>query len=567
MKTFSKDVSLVFGGEAGQGIQTIEKLCFDALAKAGYCVFSSSEYMSRVRGGSNSTEIRVSEKRKTAFVERIDILFPLDCDAIGHLKDRIDENTVIIADDALIPCLKDREHIAVPFLKVAEEVGGKIFLNVVMASFVLSFFDVEKRVMEDFLRAHFARKGEDVVAKNILAVEKGWELGQQVSQEQEIAISVSKTAKQENLDTKMSGAEAVALGAVTGGCDFIASYPMSPATPVFNALAGLSRDFAIAVEQAEDEIGAVNMGLGAWFAGGRAIVSTSGGGFALMVETVSLAGMMESPMVFHIAQRPGPATGLPTQTEQGDLQFVLYSGHGDFARVILAPGSIEEGFEVTKKAFDLADKYQIPVFILTDQFYMDMLAQGDSRKMKVDKCQKYFVETDEKYKRYKYTDDGLSPRGIPGFGKGFVCTDSDEHEEDGHITESHETRVAMVDKRMARLEMAREDALPAELYGSDDYTTLLVGWGSTCGVIREALEVADVPRVSFLHVPQVYPVGDDVLGYLERAERVVVIENNATGQLADILEKASGKKITERVLQYDGRPFSVEKIFYEIKHL
>lgn len=568
MKTFSDDISIVFGGAAGEGLQTIEEMLDVVLHKEGYHVFSASEYMSRVRGGSNSTEVRVGSARVRSFAERIDIFFPFGCASAERLAGRITPDTIVISDEARVqgckPALK--HFISVPFVKTGEEVGGAIFVNVVMAGFVLSFFEVDATIAENYLAEKFARKGEEVIAKNIQAIRRGWELGKKAQEEHGISVSIEKRAgkKQEVL---LKGERAIALGAVAGGCDFIASYPMSPSTGVFSNVAGLSRDFGIAVEQVEDEISGVHMGIGAWFAGGRAMISTSGGGFALMTEAVSLCGMTESPMVFHIAQRPGPATGLPTQTEQGDLNMVLHAGHGDFARVILAPGTLEDGAALMKKAFDFADKFQVPVFVLTDQFFMDTQTGVAVDTLPDGKYQKYFIETNEKYKRYALTGDGLSPRGIPGFGTGFVCADSDEHEEDGHITESHETRVAMVEKRMARIEMIREEAVSAELVGGEKYSTLLVGWGSTYGAIREALETTKKPMTSFLHIKQVYPMGSDVLEYVKRADRVVVIENNVTGQLADLLEKETGRKIDERVLQYDGTPFSVERVVEEIGNL
>lgn len=568
-RVFSKDVSIVFGGSAGEGLQTIEEMIVTVLQREGYGVFSVSEYMSRVRGGSNSTEIRVSEGEEfRAFVERIDVCFPFGCDALEHLEGRISPETIVIGDETKLAHCQEmaKKIISVPFVKTGEEVGGKIFINVVMAGFVLSFFDVNIAHAEAYLTQKFARKGEEMVAQNKLAVQKGWELGKKVQEENGIAIAVQKRSDG-NQEKLLKGERAIALGALAGGCDFIASYPMSPSTGVFNHLAGLSRDFDIVVEQAEDEIAGINMGLGAWYAGARAIVSTSGGGFALMAEAVSLAGMIESPMVIHVAQRPGPATGLPTQTEQGDLNFVLNSGHGELPRAIFAPGTLEDGIALTKIAFDFADKFQVPVFVLTDQFYMDMQTGVDTSKLPDGKYQKYFVETEEGYKRYKLTEDGLSPRGIPGFGKGFVCVDSDEHEEDGHITESHETRIVMTDKRMARLEMMCESAVPAELVGSEKYSTLIIGWGSTYGVIREALLESKKPMTSFLHIKQVYPLGADVFEYVRRADRVVVIENNVTGQFADLLTKETGRKVDDRIVQYDGRPFSVEGLGEEIGNL
>ena len=567
-KNFTQDISIVFGGSAGEGLQTIEEMCDVVLHAGGYHVFSASEYMSRVRGGSNSTEIRVGSTRVRSFAERIDILFPFGCEAIARLASRISPETIVVSDEARVTaCVGNIQNfISVPFVKTGEEIGGAILVNVVMAGFVLSFFDADIAIAEKYLAEKFARKGEEVVAKNVEAIRRGWALGKTAQKEHGISVSIAKRDGKKR-EVFLKGERAIALGALAGGCDCIASYPMSPSTGVFSNVAGLSRDFGIAVEQVEDEISGVHMGIGAWFAGGRAMISTSGGGFALMTEAVSLCGMTESPMVFHIAQRPGPATGLPTQTEQGDLNMVLHAGHGDFARVILAPGTLEDGVVLMKKAFDFADKFQVPAFVLTDQFFMDTQTGVAVDALPDGKYQKYFVETNEKYKRYALTGDGLSPRGIPGFGTGFVCADSDEHEEDGHITESHETRVAMVEKRLARIDMLREEAVPSELVGSEKYSTLLVGWGSTYGAIRDALEATKKPMTSFLHIKQVYPMGADTLEYLHRADRIVVIENNATGQLADLIEKETGKKVDDRVLQYDGTPLSVERVGEEIERL
>ena len=228
----------------------------------------------------------------------------------------------------------------------------------------------------------------------------------------------------------LSGSDAISLGALAGGCDYVCGYPMSPSTSVLEKMAAYAKKFDIIVEQVEDEIGVVNMALGAWYAGARALVTTSGGGFALMCEGISLGGMIESPLVLHLAQRPGPATGLPTRTEQGDLDMVLYAGHGDFPRIILAPGTLADGFTLTQKAFNLSAKYQVPVFILTDQFFVDSRYNTpvfDTGDLKVEK---HIVKTDKDYKRFSLTKNGISPRGIPGYGSGNVCADSDEHDEE-----------------------------------------------------------------------------------------------------------------------------------------
>ena len=290
------------------------------------------------------------------------------------------------------------------------------------------------------------------------------------------------------------------------------------------------------------------------------MATTSGGGFDLMVEGLSLAGMIESPAVIHLGQRPGPATGLPTRTEQGDLGIALYSGHGEFPRVILAPGTIEGAFYLTQKAFNLADKYQVPVIILTDQYLIDSVYNLDGldpSKVRVERC---IVETDEEYKRFRFSEDGLSPRGIPGYGRGLVCVDSDEHDEEGHITEDFQVRSWMVEKRLKRLKALKREAIPPELVGDKGYRILVVVWGSTYHPVKEALESIGRDDISFLHFKQVYPLPPSTRGYLEEAEETVIIEGNATSQFGRLIKAETGLDLDKKLLKYDGLPFSVEEV-------
>jgi 2-oxoglutarate ferredoxin oxidoreductase subunit alpha len=342
---------------------------------------------------------------------------------------------------------------------------------------------------------------------------------------------------------------------------------MSPATGVLVYLSGLSKKLGIVTHQAEDEISALNMALGASYAGARAMVTTSGGGFSLMSEALSLAGMTETPIVLHVAQRPGPATGLPTRTEQGDLELVLYAGHGFFPRIILAAGTIEAGIELTHKAFNLADKYQVPVFILTDQYYVDSFY--DLKRMNLDKLvnEYHFVRTEEDYKRYTFTDNGISPRGIPGFGKGLVTVDSDEHDETGRITEDHEIRDKMVDKRKKKLTQIKNDIIPPVFIGEDNYEVLIIGWGSTYNIIAEALRNLKEYRVAFLHFGQVFPLHPIINQYLNKAKFTIVIENNVEGQFCNLIQREICYKIDYKVLKHDGLPFAVEEIESEIKDI
>jgi len=565
---YSEDISLVLGGSAGQGLQTIEKVITMLFQKKGYHVFSTSEYMSRVRGGSNSVEIRVSNERKQAFTKRIDIAFPLDCDSFDRLQKRFDEKTIVIGN---ADCFQEKKQgnytfIPIPLLKSAEDIGGKIFMNTITAGIILALFSVDDAGFREYLTRVFSHKGEDIIKKNIEAAEKGRVLGEMLRKEHAITLEVSQQDRKNEL--YLDGSHAVALGALAGGCNFMSSYPMSPSTGVLNAMAEYSQKLDIAVEQVEDEITAINMAMGAWYAGSRAIVSTSGGGFALMAETLSLSGMTENPVVIHLAQRPGPATGLPTRTEQGDLEFVLYGGHGSFPRVVFSPGNAEECFTCSKKAFEIADKFQVPTIIMTDQFLVDSRSEADACVFEMEeKPQKYFIETDDSYKRYTLTNDGLSPRGIPGFGTGFVHVDSDEHDEDGYIIEDSEMREKMMEKRMYRLELLKENALPPVYSGKENPAFLLVGWGSTHGVISEVVKRLGNKHVGYMHISQIFPLHQEVEDRIQRADIVIVIENNMTGQCADLLSKVCKKQMNHRIVQYDGWPFSVEELEKSVQEL
>ncbi|MHC4364492.1 MAG: 2-oxoacid:acceptor oxidoreductase subunit alpha [Planctomycetota bacterium] len=563
------DISIVLCGQAGQGIQTVEYLLTRILKLAGYNVFATKEYMSRIRGGVNSTEIRVSAKRVSALTNRIDVLIPLNKGAIQHLQKRISQQTIVLAEKEVLGGDLDQapyKVIDVPFMKTALGIGDKIYSNIVAVGAVAGLFAVDLYVVTSCVERYFSAKSADVVQKNLEAAEAGHKVGTALVDSDQIAINIGKNAHISD-ELILSGAEAVALGAIAGGCNFISAYPMSPSTAVLVFLAKHARDFGIIAEQAEDEIAAINMAIGAWYAGARAMVTTSGGGFALMVEGLSLAGMLESPVVIHLGQRPGPATGLPTRTEQADLELALYAGHGEFPRIILTPGTIQDAFYLTRKAFNLADKYQVPVFVLTDQYFLDSHYNIASLDLSDIEVEKHIVETTGDYKRYELTQNGISPRGIPGFGKGLVSVDSDEHDADGHITEDLDLRIRMVDKRLKKNEPIKADVIAPLLTGPSDYKTLIVCWGSTYNVVNEAVKILARDDVAVLHFKQVYPLHETTADYLKKAGKTIVIESNATSQFAKLVKLYTGSVIENKVLKYNGLSFSVEEVVGELKGL
>lgn len=565
----ANDISIVLCGQAGQGIQTIEYVLTRVLKLAGYNVFATKEYMSRIRGGTNSTEIRVSSNPVGAVVNRIDILIPLDKDAVQHVAKRISAETIVLAETENAGGVSDQGGcvcIEVPFTKIAADIGDKIYSNIVAVGVVAGLCRIDSQLINSYIREYFSKKSDDIAHKNLEAAKAGHKLGCDLINSGRISFAVRLDAGIKD-QILLSGSEAVALGAIAGGCNFVSAYPMSPSTSVLVFLAKHAKDFGIIAEQAEDEIAAMNMVIGAWYAGARAMVTTSGGGFALMTEGLSLAGMLEMPVVIHLGQRPGPATGLPTRTEQADLELALYAGHGEFPRIIFAPGKIEDAFYLTQRAFNLADKYQVPVFVLTDQYFLDSyynIPPFDLSDIKVEKC---FIKTQKDYKRYELTDNGISPRGIAGFGEGLVVVDSDEHDAQGHITEDLNLRINMVDKRLKKTESIKNEIIPPELGGPDDYKNLIVCWGSTYNVVNETLRNLSRSDTSFLHFKQAYPLHSETANYLKKADKTIIIESNATSQFGKLIKLYTGIEVDEKILKYSGLSFTVEEITESLRSI
>ncbi|MCJ7501076.1 2-oxoacid:acceptor oxidoreductase subunit alpha [bacterium] len=551
------DVTIVLGGQAGQGIQTIEFILARVLKRSGYHVFSTKEYMSRIRGGQNTITLRAADRPVSALTRHIDILLPLDPGILEHVADRMTVDTVILGDAEALSL--DRAVLDAPISRIAREAGGKIYESTAAVGVLAGILEADQTILRDYLRVYFRGKKPKVIDQNCAAADLGYAAGRKLCEDGSLSYSIARDEKTADR-ILVNGAEAVALGAIAGGCNFISSYPMSPSTGVLTFLASHDDTFDIVAEQAEDEIAAVNMAVAAWYAGARAMATTSGGGLALMGEGISLAGVLETPLVIHLAQRPGPGTGLPTRTEQGDLELALYAGHGEFPRVIYAPGTIEEAFLLSARAFNTAARCQVPVFVLTDQYTMDTYYDIPEFELEAISVEKHIVETNAGYQRYRLTEDGVSPRGVPGYGSGLIAADSDEHDEDGHITESMTVRNAQVDKRLGKMELIMKDPVPPVLTGPEDFRVLLVGWGSTCQPIREGLERSGRTDTAHLHFPQVYPLPHQAQGYLEQAEKVIVVENNATAQFGKLLILHGGREPDGAILKYDGLPFTVEEL-------
>ena len=553
-----ESLSFVVSGEAGQGLATIEEFLVEGLSKQ-YYVLSSKEVMSRVRGGNNTFELRVSNEPIYAITHKIDYLFLLNDHSFYRLPKRLHEKTVVFGEEKYVSDQEKEENNlkfeSLELTKLAKEAGSRLFANTILFGYIAGMTSLDVEIGHQLIHDKFISKSEKIVSDNQEAFDVGYKLGKEYD-------APKRIKKPESLSECkiMDGNTALGYGLLGGGVNYISSYPMSPGTTILSFLSARTQEFGVLAEQAEDEIAALNMAIGSWYAGARGMITTSGGGFALMSEAVSLAGITETPVVMHIAQRPGPATGLPTRTEQGDLNLAVYAGHGEFPRIVLAPGTLEDGLKLGQVAFYLADKYQVPVFILSDQYWLETNRQIVPEPLSDKYLENFIVESEKDYKRYRLTESGLTPRAIPGYGKGFVKVDSDEHDESGQITEDFDVRVQMQEKRMKRRELLLEDYQEAQLYGNKQFKQLIVGWGSTNGVLREFVETTDVKDVAYLYVRQVFPLSESLKKYFDQAENIVVVENNYTGQFANILNLELGVKANHKVNKFNGEPFFIDEI-------
>ena len=567
------DYTIRIGGQAGQGVVSIGRLLAKTLSCSGFHVFTHQDYMSRIKGGHNFYQIRFSDLPIGASRGQVDVLLALDKDTIEFHRHDLHTGGRIVCDRETL----DRElpgdlFLDVPLARIAGDLGAdQIMENSGAVGALLGVFAVDIDLVEAAIRATMPEKGEGVITTHCAVARACWEHVRQHYPDLEALKVEGRQTKRQML---INGNQAIGLGALFSGCSFFAAYPMSPATSIMLYLADQAREQGIVVEQAEDEIAAINMALGASYAGVRAMTATSGGGFALMTEGLSLAGMTETPIVIAEVQRPGPATGLPTRTEQGDLLFVIHGGHGEFPRVVLTPGTPEQAFYLTNKAFHLAEKYQIPVIILSDQYLADSEwtcppFNTDTLLYQDFRLRDQALQAIPSYKRYAQSDSGISPLAVPGASRHVVAVDSDEHDEEGHIIEDAQTRIAMVEKRLTnKMPVIRKESSPPTYYGNGQ-EILLIGYGSTYGVMKEAVDhLADRHRIGMLHFAEVcpFPLPEkfDFIALLKQAALTLCVENNATGQFASLLRQETGFTCSAGINKYDGRPFLLDTLTGEI---
>jgi 2-oxoglutarate ferredoxin oxidoreductase subunit alpha len=565
-------VTIGIGGEAGQGVGRSGMLLGKALMRAGFHVFGNIDYPSLIRGGHNYYTVRTSQRKVTSIMEKPDLVVALNKETISIHQNAINPGGGIIYDEKEKleeETRTDIEYYPIPMTDIVKELGGPdIMRNTVALGAVTALVGLDSMHLKEIVSETFEGR-EKIIKMNMDAIDRGWE--------RVIEFDYGFSCNMEGGDRPkrmwLTGNEAVALGAVAAGCKFYPAYPMTPASPVLHYFTGHDAETETAVIQTESEISAMCMAVGASYAGVRAMTSTSGGGFCLMTEALGMAAITENPVVVMLGQRPGPSTGLATYSAQSDLLFAVYGAHGEFQRIVLAPGDVEECFYMTIHAFNLAERFQIPVIILPDKNTIESheTVEKLSSESLIDRG-KLIREwrSDEEYKRYKYVDDGVSPRAVPGTKNALVLANSNEHLERGFVTSKPPQTIAMVDKRFRKIpyiKKATGKLEPIRVYGSDNPNITLVGWGSTKGPILEAMGMLSDEGISvrFVQIRIMEPFPENLNQYL--TGKTILFENNRSAELGTLIKLNSGYSFKHIGLRYDGRPFDPNEIVSKIKEV
>ncbi len=550
--------NLLVGGAAGQGVESLVSALEYFFKQDGSEVFTMRNLMSRIRGGHNFSRIRFGAGVPKAHSERLDGIIALNEETAAFHREALSPKGFVLMDSAIKS--DDPRAVRIDMAKIAKSLGNAKAAGSVAVGAALKLFRValdEASAAEVFGRV----LRPEHVDMNVKAALKGYE---SVPERYKIPAGNARDMMM------LSGNRAIALGALAAGVQFYAAYPMSPSTSILESLAQWAEEAGIVVEQAEDEIAAINMALGASYAGTRAMTGTSGGGFSLMVEALGFAGMAEIPVVVVDAQRPGPATGLPTRTEQSDLKFIISAAQGEFPRMVIAVRHHADAFYQTIRAVNLAEKYQIPVVLLTDQYLADATATipmlDPAAYPRHEQAQ---VPEEGEYARYRFTESGISPRRLPGDKDALVNVDSDEHDERGHIIEDSETRVRMMEKRMGKLKLLEKDLQEPDWLGDEQAHITLVGWGSMYGPLQEAVDLLNQEgnkRYGALVFGDIWPLPKERLKQAAaKGEAIINVEQNYTGQLAGLIREETGIEMSTSILRYDGRQMTGEEIAQRVK--
>ncbi len=549
--------TIKFTAPAGAGIKSIGQVLSKILIKHHQFVSDYSEYPSLVRGGHNTYQVSFSPQEIFAPYRNVDLLFSI---VPGHWQahqDELSASGYFFSDEDL----KSQDSgYQIPFKQLAIDAGSVLSSNIVALGALAFFLKLDQKISQDVISQQFSQNSQ----VNLKAFELGYNYAQSNLSHINFPLSPGKNKSDTWL---VDGNEAFAWGFIQGKGDFYAAYPMTPATGVLHLLAEKQKEYPLTVVHPEDEIAAANMAAGAAFAGKRSATGTSGGGFALMNEAVSFTAVAELGVVFYLASRPGPATGLPTWTSQGDLLHAVFSGHGEFPLVVLAPGTRQESFEAGYQALNLAAQLQTPVIVVTDKFLAE--SSSSTPEFSSSKVPIVYLDNPKKvpadFKRYQLaTKTGSSPVSFPGQVDGQYLANSYEHDEYGFSTEDPDLTVHMVDKRNKKNKRAQELAPKVEIFGDDQADTLIVGWGSTKGTILESLRLLNNPKLAFIQIKTLWPIDPNLQTLFKPFKKIIVVENNATSQLTTILKSRFNFNPDHQILRYDGRPFFPEQLSTQI---
>jgi len=571
--------SVMIAGKAGDGILFTGNVLAKILKRTGWEIVTYRDFPSNIRGEPTNLTIRASIERIYGRADKLDVLIAFDCEAIIKHEKKMAEGGVVLCDGEdfvkLAPSVTSKVTRHKFLLKklAKENFGKEIFKNMIALGALSYILDLDFSIIKQVISETFLeKKGEGIVQKNVNAINLGFEEAKKIIKEKN---RHSLLKKKEDNRLLLSGDEAIALGALAAGCRFFAAYPICPATEIWQLLAIYLPQFNGVVIQTEDELAALNMALGASYAGMRVMTSTSGPGASLMMEAFSFAGMAEIPIVVAHVQRTGPSTGMPTKTEQGDLNQWIYGSHGEFPRIILSPGTVEECFEFTIHAFNLAEKYQLPVILLTEQDYGQNLRTVKRFNLSRVKIERGHLLSQEEllkikdFKRYEFTTDGISPRAIPSQKAGIHMVEGNEHDEKGYRNEDPENRVMMMKKRMRKLESASRELIPPKVWGERDGEIGIIGFGSTFGPIQEALKQLKEKgiKAKFLQLRTLWPFPTkEVDQFMSIAREIFVVENNFTGQLSTLLKSQVRLIVkTKNINKFSGDAFTPQEISIPIQ--
>lgn len=573
-------VSVKFAGASGQGINTIGMLLAKTLNSYGYKIFAYREYPSLIKGGVASYQVDFSNSDINSSSRNCNVLLAFTADSLNEYLTDVNENGIVIYDQKDISLTEEQEHfiknrnISSIFLdseNIAIDAGGvKIMSNVVMLAFVWKILDLDVDSLVEVVLEHFKNKNVDLEAEE-KCIKAGYDSPSfRPELSEKISTPTIHIFKQSSY--VMTGNHAISLGAIAAGVRAYYGYPMTPATSIFKYLGDTSKETGVLVKQAENEITAIQLALGSMYMGTRALVGTSGGGFDLMIETISCAGMSEVPLVVVLSQRTGAGTGVPTWTGAGDLNAALYPGHGEFPRCILAASDAKSSYSLTQKAFNIAETYQIPVILLTEKQISESIFSLKDIPKNIPILRGLMENVEKGTQRYGFTSSGISPRWIPSKEKPPYLSNSDEHDEKGVATEESEMVLNMSDKRMKKLQTLEDEIPEPELFGDKNSNLLFVGWGSVKNSILDALtivekEKAKEQKFAYLHYEYMYPLKTKLLmEFVKSGKRIVLVENNQSGQLGSLIKAETGYNFKEKLLKYDGRPFFVEDILDFLKN-